>query len=367
MAPPKTEGSPRGTIKSSISNNLVSYTIRAVPLPDNVTRFLLANASTMRTLLSNRATDEKDAGAEAVRQCCRSQWSRIDRRREDLAARTVRPELFWKTLETILSKAGGEWKDKKRKQALIDASPTDLKTSLRFSSPIASSLRQRSETRRQHQSGLPTPSTSENNGIDSATLAAANLSLAEDPNASKKYGFSISDLSESIDNGFQMAMQQGPMCAEPVQGMAYYVEKIDVNAEEADKEGARSRLSQVTGSLISSVREACRNGLLDWFSRLMLAMYSCDIQLLVSISVQAEVLGKVHGVLAKRRGRITSEEMQEGTAFFTVGSLLPVVESFGFADEIRTRTSGAASPQLIFKGESKTEKDVEEPIANHRS
>lgn len=111
----------------------------------------------------------------------------------------------------------------------------------RFSSPIVSSLRQRSETRRQHQSGLPTPSTSENNGIDSATLAAANLSLAEDPNASKKYGFSISDLSESIDNGFQMAMQQGPMCAEPVQGMAYYVEKIDVNAEEADKEGGELR------------------------------------------------------------------------------------------------------------------------------
>ncbi|PWN49402.1 elongation factor Tu GTP-binding domain-containing protein 1-like protein [Violaceomyces palustris] len=42
--------------------------------------------------------------------------------------------------------------------------------------------------------------------------------------------------------------------------------------------------------------------------------------------------------------------MKEGTSFFTVGSLLPVVESFGFADEMRKRTSGAASPQLIFKG-----------------
>lgn len=46
----------------------------------------------------------------------------------------------------------------------------------------------------------------------------------------------------------------------------------------------------------------------------------------------ANVLGKVYGVVAKRRGRIVAEEMKEGTSFFTVSALLPVVESFGFAD-----------------------------------
>lgn len=44
------------------------------------------------------------------------------------------------------------------------------------------------------------------------------------------------------------------------------------------------------------------------------------------------MLGKVYGVVAKRRGRIVSEEMKEGTSFFTVNAVLPVVESFGFAD-----------------------------------
>lgn len=58
----------------------------------------------------------------------------------------------------------------------------------------------------------------------------------------------------------------------------------------------------------------------------------------------------MYGVVARRRGRIVSEEMKEGTSFFTVRALLPVVESFGFADEIRKRSSGAASPQLIFSG-----------------
>jgi hypothetical protein len=46
----------------------------------------------------------------------------------------------------------------------------------------------------------------------------------------------------------------------------------------------------------------------------------------------ADVLGKVYGVVAKRRGRILAEEMKEGTSFFSVSALLPVVESFGFAD-----------------------------------
>lgn len=46
----------------------------------------------------------------------------------------------------------------------------------------------------------------------------------------------------------------------------------------------------------------------------------------------ADVLGKVYAVVARRRGRIVSEEMKEGTSFFTIRAMLPVVESFGFAD-----------------------------------
>ena len=42
--------------------------------------------------------------------------------------------------------------------------------------------------------------------------------------------------------------------------------------------------------------------------------------------------------------------MKEGTPFYTILSVLPVAESFGFSEEMRKRTSGAASPQLIFAG-----------------
>ena len=33
---------------------------------------------------------------------------------------------------------------------------------------------------------------------------------------------------------------------------------------------------------------------------------------------------------------------------FNIVATIPVVESFGFAEEIRKRTSGFASPQLVF-------------------
>ena len=71
----------------------------------------------------------------------------------------------------------------------------------------------------------------------------------------------------------------------------------------------------------------------------------------------AEVLGRVYGVITRRRGRILSETMKEGTPFFTILSLLPVAESFGFSEEIRKRTSGAASPQLIFAGYEMLDED----------
>lgn len=93
-------------------------------------------------------------------------------------------------------------------------------------------------------------------------------------------------------------------------------------------------------------------------------MYTCDIQ------ANAEVLGRVYGVISKRKGKIISEDLKDGTSFWQINALLPVIESFGFSDgkcrsiawirlwfidialflEIRKRTSGAASPQLVFSG-----------------
>jgi len=54
-------------------------------------------------------------------------------------------------------------------------------------------------------------------------------------------------------------------------------------------------------------------------------------------------------VFGKRQGRIVSTENAHGFGgHFRVLATLPVLESFHLARELRTQTSGLASPQLVF-------------------
>ncbi|XP_029318489.1 elongation factor-like GTPase 1 [Cottoperca gobio] len=197
----------------------------------------------------------------------------------------------------------------------------------------------------------------------------------------------IRDLDNSIVSGFQLATLSGPMCEEPLMGVCFSLERWDVQSSalpqhqdsleedsishealahskvegssetSAQAEGTKAGPSQarrrpeaafadcygpVSGQLIAAMKEACRHAFQAQPQRLMAAMYTCEIM------ATAEVLGRVYGVLGKREGRVLHEEMKEGTDMFLIKAVLPVAESFGFADEIRKRTSGLASPQLVF-------------------
>uniref|UniRef100_A0A2K5DEM5 Elongation factor-like GTPase 1 n=1 Tax=Aotus nancymaae TaxID=37293 RepID=A0A2K5DEM5_AOTNA len=191
------------------------------------------------------------------------------------------------------------------------------------------------------------------------------------------------DLGNSIVSGFQLATLSGPMCEEPLMGVCFVLEKWNLskfeeqgvsdlakerqgesgtcsggneNQELQDgcSEALEKRTSQkgdspltdcygpFSGQLIATMKEACRYALQVKPQRLMAAMYTCEIM------ATGDVLGRVYAVLSKREGRVLQEEMKEGTDMFIIKAVLPVAESFGFADEIRKRTSGLASPQLVF-------------------
>ncbi|XP_051919819.1 elongation factor-like GTPase 1 isoform X1 [Hippocampus zosterae] len=193
----------------------------------------------------------------------------------------------------------------------------------------------------------------------------------------------IREFDNSIVSGFQLATLSGPMCEEPLMGVCFSIERWDVQSsnsphqntfeesgtfqealggskapesinslEVTSNEPSQTKRCQeatpaecygpVSGQLIAAMKEACRHAFQAQPQRLMAAMYTCEIM------ASAEVLGRVYGVLGKREGRILHEEMKEGTEIFIVKAVLPVAESFGFADEIRKRTSGLASPQMVF-------------------
>ncbi|KAI8897277.1 P-loop containing nucleoside triphosphate hydrolase protein [Globomyces pollinis-pini] len=142
----------------------------------------------------------------------------------------------------------------------------------------------------------------------------------------------------SIVSGFQVATNAGPLCAEPLAGVAVILESYTINTENSDQ------LTYLPGQIVSMINLSIRQGFLQWSPRLMLAMYSCELQ------TEATHLGRVDGVLSRRRGKILSEDIKEGTPLFTLVAAIPVVESFGLVDELRKKTSGVASPQLVFSG-----------------
>ncbi|KAI0300247.1 P-loop containing nucleoside triphosphate hydrolase protein [Russula brevipes] len=293
MPTPKTSGHPRGTIHGASFQNLVTFTIRAVPLPDLIADFIRSNLTVLKRLLvDSTRTDSSTSGEiedEAEKAATTGDISRVP---------TVHAGQFWDALQTKCEEEGPEWAE------IVDniwaLGPQGAGECLLIDSrkdQERQSLRKRLERVKETE-----------------TSDAQRDQVAR-------------DFDGNIETGFQIATLHGPLCAEPVEGVAFFVERVEIDRGGVGKENEQNRLSQITGSLISAVKESCRNGLLDWSPRLKLAMYSCDIQ------ASTDVLGKVYGVVAKRRGRIVAEEMKEGTSFFTVRALLPVVESFGFADD----------------------------------
>lgn len=136
-------------------------------------------------------------------------------------------------------------------------------------------------------------------------------------------------------SAFSLAMKAGPLCQEPLQ----YV-KIKIEVSDADAVG---HLLSDFGA-VSIIKAGIHNAFLNAKPRLALAMYSCAIQ------CSNETLGRVYSILNKRNARICGEEWSEASASSTVLSRLPVIESWGLTEEMRSRTSGMAFPQLVYCG-----------------
>ncbi|KAK1416537.1 hypothetical protein QVD17_32328 [Tagetes erecta] len=153
-------------------------------------------------------------------------------------------------------------------------------------------------------------------------------------------------LRSSVLSGFQVATGSGPLCDEPMWGLAFVIEaSISLVGSESESVHQQSQSDQYgvfSGQVMTSVKEACKAAVLQKNPRIVEGMYFCEL------NTPTEYLGPMYAVLARRRARILKEEMQEGSPLFTVHAYVPVAESFGFADELRRWTSGASSALLVL-------------------
>ncbi|XP_030548839.1 elongation factor-like GTPase 1 [Rhodamnia argentea] len=153
-------------------------------------------------------------------------------------------------------------------------------------------------------------------------------------------------LESGIISGFQLATSSGPLCDEPMWGLAFvveaYISPLAGKSDEPENNQQPEQHGIFTGQVMAAVKDACRAAVLRNKPRLVEAMYFCEL------NTPTEHLGSLYAVLGRRRAHVLKEEMQEGSSLFTVHAYVPVAESFGFADELRRWTGGAASALLVL-------------------
>ncbi|KAF7545731.1 hypothetical protein G7Z17_g8962 [Cylindrodendrum hubeiense] len=304
MRPPANKDLGRGAVIATTSSKQATISIRVQPLPPKVTEFLVKNGDSVKRLYTDRNLKEEDEIEE-----------NLDLETERAASNTLSIEDFKKQLQEKLENGKGRenWKD--RIDQIVAFGPRRIGPNILIDATADGIL---------------------------PRAFAAEKSAESVPRAGE--ALHAGHLADRIAYAFQLTTAQGPLCNEPIQGVAVFVEDVTLNITDDEAASARDNVGRLTGELIKTFQSALRAGFLDWSPRIMLAMYSVEIQ------ASTEVLGRVYDVLTRRRGRVGAETMKEGTPFFTIQAVLPVAESFGFADEMRKRTSGAAQPQLIFAG-----------------
>eukprot|EP00931_Biecheleriopsis_adriatica_P115861 TRINITY_DN91613_c0_g1_i1.p1 TRINITY_DN91613_c0_g1~~TRINITY_DN91613_c0_g1_i1.p1 ORF type:complete len:701 (-),score=152.74 TRINITY_DN91613_c0_g1_i1:48-2150(-) len=169
----------------------------------------------------------------------------------------------------------------------------------------------------------------------------------------------------NILTGFQLAASSGPLCEEPIRGVAFIIHGCQELS--SDEPGGSSGYSQalansaaasaspygpMSGQVMVAAKEACRYCLFRrGFSRICEAMLSLDVH------CEQEMLGKVYAVLSKRRAQFQDEGLRPGTSLFYIHSFLPLADSFGLAHDLRSAASGHVSFHCAFSHWELSEED----------
>ena len=104
MAPPKTPGAPRGAIHGACFQNLVTFTIRAAPIPDLIADFLRNNLAVVKRLLADWTPSDSSSSVEVD-----DEAEKAATIGDILRVPTIHPEQFWDSFQTKCEEAGPEW------------------------------------------------------------------------------------------------------------------------------------------------------------------------------------------------------------------------------------------------------------------
>ena len=152
----------------------------------------------------------------------------------------------------------------------------------------------------------------------------------------------------AVDNGIQGAMKSGVLAGYPV---------VDVKVTLWDGSYHEVDSSEMAFSIAGSM--AFKD-----------AMKKCDPVIMepimkVNVIVPDEYMGNVIGDLNSRRGQITNQESQDGTARVT--AMVPLSEMFGYATDLRSKTQGRGQYSMEPDEYQQVPKSVADKIMAERA
>jgi len=143
----------------------------------------------------------------------------------------------------------------------------------------------------------------------------------------------LNEIKDSCVSAFQWATKEGVLCDENVRGCRFDIHDVTLHTDAIHRGG---------GQIIPTCRRCVYACMLTAQPRLVEPLF------LVEIQCPETVIGGIYAVLNRRRGTIVAEEPRPGTPLCVVRAYLPVLESFGFNDDLRAATGGQAFPQCVF-------------------
>jgi len=156
------------------------------------------------------------------------------------------------------------------------------------------------------------------------------------------------DMRGSALAGFQLAMRAGPLCEEPVRRVAVILESVEIavtkRPSESDNPKQYRAAKDITGGIVvAALRSGIRCALLTRPARLV------EGHLRLTLHSSLAGLGSLHAVLSKRRGKVVTDTMVDGTDLIRITATIPQAESFGLAPELLKKSSGeVTAPELVF-------------------
>jgi elongation factor 2 len=143
----------------------------------------------------------------------------------------------------------------------------------------------------------------------------------------------FNEIKETCLSGFHNVMSNGPLGKEYMRGVRINIHDAMVHADAVHRGGAQ---------IEPAMRRACFAAILSASPTLYEPIFIAEI------TTPLHKIGSVYSCLNTRRGKMESQEDREGTPLTVTKAKLPVAESFGINDELRSTTGGESFITLSF-------------------